>query len=300
MTHYLISGGTGLVGSHIVDQLLKDPQNHIYILSRSSHESEHQQVSYINWGESGWEAQVPHIDVVINLAGATLNKRWTDKHKQLMMTSRIQSTRALYDLFKERNDQPDVLFNASAMGYYPPSKNNVYTEHDRFTPQDILSEIVYQWENQARLFEQLGTRVVIGRFSLILSSEGGALPMMKLPYQLMVGGRLGDGKQPYSWIHIDDLVQAILFLIQHQSANGVYNMSTSHTPNQNQFGKILGKVLHKPHYTYVPSLILKTVLGEMSKLILNTQHIVPKRLLQEGFTFKHSDLKEALQHIYNK
>ncbi|MTV21069.1 TIGR01777 family oxidoreductase [Staphylococcus delphini] len=299
MKHYLITGGTGMVGRALVEQLTRANEAMIYILTRSDKTSQHHHVHYINWSKDGWEEEVPHIDIVINLAGATLNKRWTPQHQQLMMTSRIQSTRALFDLFKQREQTPDVLFNASAMGYYPPSETAVYTESYQTTPHDLLSEIVYQWERQARLFEQLGTRVICGRFGLILSRDGGALPMMSLPYRFFVGGRVGNGRQWYSWIHLSDLVRAIQFLIQSPKASGPYNLSAPAPETQHQFGKVLGKAMHRPHYTWVPAVVLRLVLGKMSTLILDTQYMVPQRISDLGFQFDYPTLPLALKDLYS-
>ncbi|MBY7665651.1 MULTISPECIES: TIGR01777 family oxidoreductase [Staphylococcus] len=298
MTNILISGGTGLVGRHLVDELLKATDNIIYILTRSARTSEHPRVTYINWQKVQWEDQVPDIDIVINLAGASLNKRWTDAHKQLMMTSRIQATHALFELFENRTHQPNILFNASAMGYYPPSKKDAYTENYKTLPHDFLSEIVYQWEREADHFSTLGTRVIKGRFGLILSDQGGALPMMALPYQYGVGGKVGDGKQWYSWIHLNDLVQSILFLIKHPDAQGVYNLNAPLPETQNDFGIALGRALHRPHYTRVPGFMLRVMLGEMSTLILDTQYMVPERIQMLGFKFEYPELNSALQAIY--
>lgn len=300
MKRYLITGGTGMVGRALVEQLTRSNEVIIYILTRSDQTSQQQHVHYINWSKDGWEEEVPHIDIVINLAGATLNKRWTTQHQQIMMTSRIQATRALFDLFKLREQTPDVLFNASAMGYYPPSKTAVYTESYQTTPHDLLSEIVYQWERQATLFEQLGTRVICGRFGLILSRDGGALPMMALPYRFFVGGRVGNGRQWYSWIHLADLVRAIQFLIQSPKASGPYNLSAPVPETQHQFGKVLGSVMHRPHYTWVPALMLRLVLGKMSTLILDTQYMVPQKISDLGFQFDYPTLPLALKDLYSK
>lgn len=299
MTHFLITGGTGLVGSQLVEKLLAYKENKIFILTRSDKTSETKGVTFINWQKKHWENQVPYIDVVINLAGATLNHYWTDSHKQQMMQSRIQSTHALYHLFNSRAQQPSVLFNASAMGYYPPSLTQAYTEQFKTLPHDFLSEIVYQWERQADHFAKLGTRVIKGRFGLILSDQGGALPMMSLPYRYFVGGKIGHGKQWYSWIHLEDLVQSILFLIQHPEAKGVYNLSAPLPETQNDFGTTLGKVLHRPHYTRVPSFVLRLILGEMSTLILDTQYMIPERLQSMSFHFQYPNLKDALENIYH-
>lgn len=298
MKHYLITGGTGMVGSALVEQLTHTTDAVIYILTRSDKTSQQENVHYINWNKDGWEAQVPHIDVVINLAGATLNQRWTSKHQQLMMTSRIQSTRALFDLFEQRAQKPDVLFNASAMGYYPPSQTAVYTETYQTTPHDLLSEIVYQWEKQATLFEKLGTRVICGRFGLILSRNGGALPTMALPYRFFIGGRIGNGRQWYSWIHVSDLVRAIQFLIHSSEASGPFNLSAPAPETQQQFGKVLGNVMHRPHYTFVPAWFLRLVLGKMSTLVLDTQYMLPQKISDLGFQFDYPTLSSALKDLY--
>ncbi|QLK85547.1 TIGR01777 family oxidoreductase [Staphylococcus sp. 17KM0847] len=299
MTTYLISGGTGLVGQKLIHRLLQDNKNHIYVLTRAQPPNHKSSVNYINWSNPHWEKDIPNIDIVINLAGATLSRYWTKQHQQDMMTSRIQATRALYDLFHTRPNPPSVLFNASAIGYYPPSKRVIYTENTQADPHDLLSEIVYQWERQADLFNHLGTRVIYGRFGLVLSKDGGALPIMALPYRLMVGGKIGDGKQWYSWIHIEDLVTAIIYLVHHSTAQGAYNLTAPYPVTQHEFGQTLGQVLYRPHYMRVPGLLMRLALGHMSTLMLDTQYVLPHRLKQLEFPFQFPHLKEALCHIYN-
>ena len=248
MKQYLITSGTGMVGSHLVKEI-KKTDAHITILTRQDKTSNESKITYVNWSKEGWQNDVPDIDVVINLAGATLNKRWTKSHKQVMMVSRIQSTQALYELFESRTQKPKVLFNASAMGYYPPDLYYSYTELYQTLPFDFLSDIVYQWERFANKFKDFGTRVVLGRFGLILSDTGGALQTMELPYRFYVGGKLGSGQQWYSWIHIDDLIRGIIFTIDNKDAHGPFNLTAPIPERQNLFGYTLARAMHKPHET---------------------------------------------------
>ncbi len=296
MKQFLITGGTGMVGTQLVEALVQSDA-HITILTRQDITTTHPKISYVNWSQPGWQDQVPNIDIVINLAGASLNKRWTKAYKQTIMLSRIQATQSLFELFKTREYKPSVFFNASAVGYYKPDLNRTYTELYKTLPFDFLSEVVYQWERFARQFEDLGTRVIIGRFGMILSNEGGALPMMKLPYDLYLGGKLGSGRQWYSWIHIDDLTRAILHTINTEKAQGVYNFTAPIVEHQNLFGYTIARVTHRPHHTWVPSFVLKLALGQMSTVILDTQKVIPNKLQAIDFKFKYPDLKIALEDL---
>lgn len=296
MKNYLITGGTGMVGTQLVEAIAQS-DSHITILTRQDKTTSHPKITYVNWSKPDWEAQVPNIDIVINLAGASLNKRWTKSYKQKIMVSRLQSTQALFELFEGREQKPSVFFNASAVGYYKPDLYRTYTELYKTLPFDFLSEVVYQWERLARQFESLGTRVVIGRFGMVLSNEGGALPMMKLPYEFYVGGKIGSGRQWYSWIHIDDLTRAILHTINTEDAHGVFNFTAPIVEHQNLFGYTLARISHRPHYTWVPSIALRIILGQMSTVILDTQKVIPNKLQAIDFKFKYPDIKIALEDL---
>lgn len=296
MKRYLITGGTGMVGSHLVNEI-KNTDAQITILTRQDKMSYHPNIMYVNWSKEGWQQKVPEIDVVINLAGATLNKRWTQSHKQDMMVSRIQSTQALYELFEARSKKPEILFNASAMGYYPQDLYYSYTELYKTLPFDFLSDIVYQWERFANKFKHFGTRVVLGRFGLILSDDGGALQTMEMLYRFYVGGKLGSGQQWYSWIHIDDLIRAILFTIENKEAQGPFNLTAPIPERQNLFGYTLARAMHKPHETWAPKLAMRLILGEMSTIVLDTQKVLPNKLHALGFEFKYNNLRNALDDL---
>ncbi|RIP35890.1 TIGR01777 family protein [Staphylococcus gallinarum] len=296
MKHYLITGGTGMIGSQLIEAIVQSDA-HVTVLTRQKKINSHPKISYVNWTESDWETQVPDIDIVINLAGASLNHRWTTQHKQQIMLSRIQSTQALYELFKARTKRPDIFFNASAVGYYRPDYNRTYTELYKSLPFDFLSEVVYQWERRAKQFETLGSRVIIGRFGMVLSNKGGALPLMKQSYDYYIGGKLGSGRQWYSWIHIDDLVRAILYTINAEEAKGVFNFTAPIVERQNLFGYTLARMTHRPHYTWVPSLALRLALGQMATVVLDTQKVIPNKLQALDFKFKYPDLKIALEDL---
>ncbi|WP_373442577.1 TIGR01777 family oxidoreductase [Staphylococcus equorum] len=296
MKHYLITGGTGMVGTQLVEAI-KQSDAHITILTRQDKSTSHPKITYVNWSKTNWESQIPDIDIVINLAGASLMKRWTKEHKQAIMLSRLQSTQALFDLFKNRKQKPSVFFNASAVGYYKPDYDRTYTELYKSLPFDFLSEVVYQWERRARQFESLGTRVVIGRFGMILAEDGGALPLMKLPYEFYLGGKLGSGRQWYSWIHLDDLTRAILYTINNGNAHDVFNFTAPIVEHQNLFGYTLARVTHRPHFTWVPALALRLALGQMSTVVLDTQKVIPNKLQAIDFKFKYPDLKIALEDL---
>lgn len=296
MKHYLITGGTGMVGTQLVEAI-KQSDAHITILTRQDKSTSHPKITYVNWSKTNWESQIPDIDIVINLAGASLMKRWTKEHKQAIMLSRLQSTQALFDLFKNRKQKPSVFFNASAVGYYKPDYDRTYTELYKSLPFDFLSEVVYQWERRARQFESLGTRVVIGRFGMILAEDGGALSLMKLPYEFYLGGKLGSGRQWYSWIHLDDLTRAILYTINNENAHGVFNFTAPIVEHQNLFGYTLARVTHRPHFTWVPALALRLALGQMSTVVLDTQKVIPNKLQAIDFKFKYPDLKIALEDL---
>ena len=296
MKRYLIPGGTGMVGSHLVNEI-KNTDAQITILTRQDKMSYHPNIMYVNWSKEGWQQKVPEIDVVINLAGATLNKRWTQSHKQDMMVSRIQSTQALYELFEARSKKPEILFNASAMGYYPQDLYYSYTELYKTLPFDFLSDIVYQWERFANKFKHFGTRVLLGRFGLILSDDGGALQTMEMLYRFYVGGKLGSGQQWYSWIHIDDLIRAILFTIENKEAQGPFNLTAPIPERQNLFGYTLARAMQKPHETWAPKLAMRLILGEMSTIVLDTQKVLPNKLHALGFEFKYNNLRNALDDL---
>lgn len=297
----LIAGGTGFIGSRLTDFFQK--QGHeIYILTRDPQKHDYKErVSYIEWLDphSQPETELENIDVCINLAGTSLNSgRWTDAKKQQILESRMITTREFIRIMNALPETPKVYINASAIGYYGTSQDATFTEETMISGHDFLAEVCSVWEKEAQEAESIGVRTVFTRFGIILDKHEGALPQIALPYKLMAGGPLGNGEQWMSWIHIDDVIGAIDHIIHHEDISGPVNL-TAPTPQRNKdFGKTLSQVLGKPHWLKAPSFALRTILGEMSILVLKGQYVYPQKLESTGYQFKYPTLHEALEKIY--
>ena len=294
MKKILISGGTGLVGNKIIENF-SDAE--FYILTRSDRDNT-DNVTYINWSEDDYLKEVPEVDVVINLAGASISQFWTEENKEKIVHSRVDSTRELKRIIDHQETKP-FLISASAVGYYPTSKANRYTEYDKYEPFDFLSKTVHVWENEAKKIEDTGVKTAYTRFGIIFSKEGGALPLIALPYKLFVGGNIGDGHQPYAFVHIEDLVRALEFIAD-KELTGVFNITASYPATQEIVGKSIAKTIKRPYLLPAPKLLFEMTLGEQSKLITEGQRALPRRLIEEGFKFKFETVEEAISDLYGK
>lgn len=194
--------------------------------------------------------------------------------------------------------KPDVFINASAIGFYGMSDEMVFTENTTTPGDDFLANVVTQWEQTAKQAEDLNIRTVYTRFGVILGEQG-ALPLMSFPVKLYVGGKIGTGNQYISWVHIDDVVQLIIYCIHNQQVEGPINV-TAPTPQQNHiFMKILASVLKRPYWLTVPAPIIRTIIGQMSTLVTEGQYVLPVKAEKLGYTFKYSSLEDALKAIFN-
>ena len=292
----IIAGGTGLVGSELVRTLSRLDDTKIYILTRSESNEVNPYLQYVNWDDMKELLPInPHI--IINLAGATLNKKWTDEYKQEILNSRLHTIDSLYQYVDSLSVKPHTYINASAVGYYPTSQHVKYDEGDVFQSHDFLSGVVSRIEYESDKFSQFDTRVVKTRFGIILDREQGALSEMIKPYKFGVGGKIGSGKQWMSWIHIDDAINALLFLIFNEDVCGPVNVVAPHAERQENFSKTLASVMDKPNMAIVPKPIIKAILGERSQLILEGQSVQPSVLLDKGFKYKYPMLEQALNHL---
>lgn len=209
----------------------------------------------------------------------------------------MTATDELLRIISALQTKPSVLINASAIGIYPAAENTVYTEDNTAIANDFLAQTVADWEKKATLVASEGARAVFMRFGVVLGKGDGALPPMVLPYKLFAGGKVGSGRQWLSWIHIDDVVQAIAFAITNENLQGPVNTTAPFPQRMDDFGKTIGSVLHRPHWFPVPGLVMKLALGKKSTLVLEGQHVLPKKLLDNGFDFKFPTLESALRHI---
>jgi uncharacterized protein len=295
-----IAGGSGFVGQALSDFFIKSG-NEVYILTRSPKSASQSNLTYIEWLNEDRQP-VPlleGIDILINLAGESINSgRWNEKRKQRILQSRLKATNDILYIIENLKAKPKVLINASAIGFYGTSVNETFTEESHSVGTDFLADTVKQWEGLAKKAEKFGVRTVLARFGIILAKNEGALPKMALPHRLFAGGKLGKGNQWVSWIHIEDVIQAISFIIQQDSIAGPVNFISPNPVTMDEFGKTLAKVLHRPHWIPTPDFALKILLGEMSMLMLEGQRVLPKKLLEHGYTFHFPTIESALNDIF--
>lgn len=293
-----IAGGTGFVGRALTKELLNRGYE-IVIFTRKKVVSSDKNIQYIQWLQHEIDnKKIEDIDIFINLAGESINSRWTKKQKQLILRSRVEATNEIVQMIQRMPNKPQILIQASAVGFYGTSLTKTFTEAELHPGEDFLATTVTNWEKSAQQVASVNVRTVYCRFGIILHKSEGALPRMALPYHLFTGGKIGTGQQWVSWIHIDDVVSGILYAIDQPELEGAVNFTTPHPVSMNTFGQLLGKTLHRPHWFPVPAFMLKFILGEMSILVLEGQKALPEKLVKHGFLFQYPQLEAALNDIY--
>lgn len=295
----IIFGGSGFVGKHLTSYLIKSG-NEVVLVSRSKRLSQDSLVRHATWSELQDNIEpLEGADAIVNLTGETINQYWTPKAKTRILESRINSTKNVAHFVQKLKSKPKVVINSSAVGIYGMSESEEYDETSPISNNDFLARIVYEWERSADMIEPY-TRLVKLRLGVVFGADGGALPKMLLPYKLFIGGRIGNGRQWLSWIHVDDLVRLIEFCIINQKVKGPIN-ATAPTPVTNdEFGRAIGSVIGRPHFFPVPSSILRVILGEMSQMVLNGQKVLPKKAMESGFIFTYPTIDLALRDLLGK
>ena len=296
-----ITGGGGFIGTHLSLFLLKlghqvtavgrSPRNH---LANQDH------FTYIqaDTTEPGvWQQALEDTDAAVNLAGATIFKRWTARYKKQIRDSRILTTRYLVEALPHNREI--VLFSTSATGYYGDRGEDILTESEP-SGNDFLSGIAREWEHEALKAKEKGVRVVIARFGIVLGRDGGAMQKMIPAFRSFVGGPLGNGKQWFPWIHIEDLMSAMLFVMENNKIEGSVNFCSPHPVRNHDLAKTLGNLLKRPSFMPAPGFMIRLVLGEFGSTLLISQRAVPEKLLNHRFGFRYPALKQAIQNILGK
>jgi uncharacterized protein (TIGR01777 family) len=296
----LIAGGTGLIGKQLTQSLISDGHT-VVLLSRSADRlPQVQGIEAVTWDgktTNGWAELINQVDAVVNLAGENIGSfPWTENQKKKFRDSRVSAGNALSKAVEDSSKRPTVFIQASAVGFYGP-RGEEEVDESASPGRDFSSKLCIDWEDSSRKIEDLGVRRVIIRTGIVLAKKGGILEQMSLPVKLFVGGRMGDGEQGIPWIHIEDEVNAIIYLVGNTSARGVFNLSAPAPVSNAEFTKKIASVLHRPFWFHAPKKAIKLALGEMSTLLLNGQFIVPRKLLNLGFNFKFISIEKALDDL---
>ena len=296
----VIAGGSGLIGRGLSASLVADGHE-VIVLSRAPSRASMvpEGISVVAWDArtaQGWGELADGADAIVNLAGATLSKRWTPRYKQVIRDSRLNAGRAVVEAVKSARRMPRVLVQAAGVSLYGPRGDEPVTEAER-AADTFLGRTAVAWEASTAEAESLGVRRTVVRSAPVLSSEGGVFRLMAMPFRFFVGGPLGSGRQWLPWIHIEDEIRAIRFLIDNEAASGPFNLCAPETVTYADFGTALGRVMHRPAFFRVPSFALRLVLGEMSTVVLDGQRVVPSKLEGMGFGFRYPTLETALRDL---
>lgn len=296
----LIAGGTGFIGSALTKSLLAD-KHRVFILTRNPQAAlipfGAQIVEWDGIGCESWLDVFSKADAVVNLAGATIGMPfWTAKRKQILVDSRVNAGIAISRAFEKALQKPDVLIQASGVGYYGVHGPEPVSE-DAPAGKDFLASLAINWEASTKIVDSLGVRRVIIRTAIVLGQNQGILPLMAMPVRMFAGGPVGNGQQGVSWIHIDDEVRAIRFLLEDERTRGAYNLSAPNPLSNADFMRYMAKALRRPYWLRTPAFAFK-MLGEMSTLFLEGQFAIPQRLVNQGFSFDFESALDAFKDLF--
>jgi uncharacterized protein (TIGR01777 family) len=295
--HILLTGGTGLIGRRLCKHWLA--QGHqLTVWSRKPEDVTRLCGADVRGIAHPDDLGTVHVDAVVNLAGAPIAGRpWTRKRKMVLWDSRITLTEQLITWLERREQKPGVLISGSAVGWYGDGGERELTEGSPPVSEDFASRLCIAWEETAQRAEASGIRVALVRTGLVLSDEDGMLQRLLPPFKMGMGGPIGTGRQWMPWVHIDDQIALIDFLVSHEDARGPYNACAPSPARNRDFARTLASVLHRPAFMPMPAVALRLLLGELSILLLGGQRARPDRLQEAGFTFRFTDLRAALENL---
>jgi uncharacterized protein (TIGR01777 family) len=294
----LVTGGLGFVGTQLSVRLL-EKGHAVTVVDHAPEPRDYtpKQVTYVaadTTQEGPWQDVVAQQDAVVNLAGASIFGRWSKKYKKIIYDSRILTTRNVATAMAEGKDA--ILCSTSAVGYYGFHEDEVLSESDG-PGDDFLASVCIDWEAEAQKAAEKGVRVVLTRFGIVLGKTGGALGQMIPAFKKFVGGPLGSGKQWFSWIHMEDLLQAFLYVLDHDAIQGPVNFCTPNPARNKELAKALGKVLSRPSFVKTPALPLRLALGEFGSVLLKGQRVLPAKLLEHEFEFRYPEIEKGLEAL---
>jgi uncharacterized protein (TIGR01777 family) len=295
--NYLITGGTGLIGQALIKSL-STKTNTITVLTRNIEKASAVLKSDVNFIDELTLSDIESIDTVINLAGEPIaDKRWSIEQKNKICQSRWIITEKLTSLISLAKKPPKLFISGSAIGVY--GRQNKQPINESFTQyhKEFTHDVCMKWEEVALTACSTNTRVALLRTGIVLDKKSGALAKMLLPFKLGIGGKISNGDQMMSWIHIEDMIAAILYIINNETLQGPINITSPNAVKNEVFSKGLASVLHRPCLLTTPAPLLKLIFGEMADLLLFGQNVIPQKLLNSGFTFKHNEINAALTDL---
>ena len=290
----LLTGGTGLIGSEFIRQYSREHE--FTVVSRDATKAKSKLGDSVKIVEN--VSSIENFDAVINLAGEPIaDKRWTDTQKKKICNSRWDITSELVSKINSCDAPPSIFLSGSAIGYYGSQGDKLVTE-DTAPHNEFTHGLCAKWEAIAQSVDQAKTRVATLRTGVVLTEKGGALGKMALPFKLGAGGTLGSGSQYLAWIHLQDMVRAISFLLENSACSGAFNLTAPEPVTNKEFSKALAKSLNRPCLFNVPGFVMKVAMGESSTMILEGQRVIPQKLTTAGFSFEFPSIDEALSEIY--
>lgn len=294
----VITGGTGFIGRELVSRLLQDGHTVTVLTRQPETTATRREIRYVHWNPrqaDNWYQALEGQDVLVNLAGSNIaGGLWTAARKRQILESRIQVGQALVAALQKTANPPHTLLQASGIGFYG-SQGDTWLDESAAAGTGFLAEVARSWE-AASADAPVKRRIVL-RIGVVLG-HGGFLPRVKIPFRFFVGGHLGSGRQWFSWIHLTDLISAMIFLMQPDQPAGIYNLSSPNPVTARNFYQTLGQTLHRPSWLHVPEFTLKLLLREMAEeLLLPSQRAIPPRLLAAGFKFQFPEISDALHDL---
>ncbi|MBD2194090.1 MULTISPECIES: thylakoid membrane protein ThyD [Calothrix] len=300
-----IAGATGFVGSRLVQRLHREGHT-VLVLTRNASFAQKlfpatafpnlEIAVYQPTASGSWQEAIAGCDGVVNLAGEPIaEERWTAEQKQKILNSRKLGTQKIVEAIVKANPQPKVLVNASAIGFYGTSETATFDETSQ-SGNDFLAEVCQAWEAEANKVKDANVRLVILRLGIVLGM-GGALAKMITPFKLFAGGPIGSGRQWFSWIHLDDVVNLIIQALTNPALEGVYNATAPNPVRMTDLTQTMGQIMHRPSWLPVPAFALEALLGDGATVVLEGQEVLPKRTIASGFEYQYPNLRAALSQI---